>query len=126
MSVMEQVSVSSLNVKNLKANLHYAKYIASTSNITYFNEIWPKEINLIRDMDDNQQNKKKQILVESDMTSVSKEQPFGGQAWLIDRSFEIVNNKFLNRHVSYIHIKKFNIEFIVIGCCFLYRRGFQC
>jgi hypothetical protein len=67
-------------------------------------------------LDDNPPSKKKQILFESDMTPGSKGRPFGGQAWLIDRSFEIVNNKFLNRHVSFIHIKKSDIEFIVIGC----------
>ena len=112
----EKVSITSLNVKNLKANFVYAKHLASISNVSYYNELWLKknEINLLRDILPS--TNKKTILFESDMQEISRGRPFGGQAWLIDKSYEILDNKFLNRHVSYVHIKKHNTDIIIIGC----------
>ena len=112
---MEKVSVTSLNVKNLRSNFLYPDYLASISNICYFNELWLKnnQVNYLKDIC---LNKNKNLLFESDMTGNCKGRPFGGQSWLIDRSFEIVDYKFLSRHVSFVHIRKNNTDLVIIGC----------
>ena len=101
----EQVSLSFLNVKNLKSNHFYVECLANVSDITYLNELWLKknEIDLIRKIS----RKEKNILFKSDMDeNYSRGRPFGGQAWLIDNSFRILEHDFLSRHLCYIEFEK--------------------
>ena len=110
----EKVSLSFLNVKNLKSNHFYVEYLANISNITYLNELWLKknEIDLIRKIS----RKEKNILFKSDMDeNYSRGRPFGGQAWLIDNSFRILEHDFLSRHLCYIELEKKGIRFFIIG-----------
>ena len=41
--------------------------------------------------------------------------PFGGQAWFINSSFEIFDFKFINKHLSFVHIRKDDVNCVLIG-----------
>ena len=113
---MEEIRVSSLNVNNLKANLIYTEFLANGSDILYLNEIWCKqnEINLLKSLPNDE--KSKNILFKSDIDlNYKKGRPFGGQAWIINKTFTIIYHEFVNRHLSYIQIKKNGLELIIIG-----------
>ena len=49
---MQRISLSALNVKGLKGNILYSKYLTQCSNIIFFSELWtrPNEINLIQEL----------------------------------------------------------------------------
>ena len=88
--------------------------MVETSEISYFNELWCKnhEIKLIRDIS----AANKTVLFKSDMDDkYIKGRPFGGQAWIIEKSFEIIDHEFLSRHVSFVQLKKENKIFYIIG-----------
>ena len=81
MNNYQEVSISSLNVKGLKGNFTYSKYLSLNSNITFLCELWtkPNEINLIKDLAISQ---KKNFLYKSDIHHTYKKgRPFGGQCW---------------------------------------------
>jgi hypothetical protein len=102
--MIENTRISFVNVKNLKANLVYTKFLAYESDILYLSELWCKqnEINLIKTLDHD--NKSKTILFKSDIdNNYKKGRPFGGQAWVFNKSYTIIKHEFLNRHLSYIH-----------------------
>jgi len=41
--------------------------------------------------------------------------PYGGRAWFVRKSIEVVNSDFINEHVSVIVLKKDNILFTLMG-----------
>lgn len=113
-SMIENVNISFLNTKNIKSNLPFAKYLTEISQISYFNEIWlkKKEIHILKSICPA----KKKLIFKSDIPDSYKcGRPFGGQCWIYDTSFEMLAYDFLSRHVSYIHLKKNNKEFILVG-----------
>ena len=113
---MEKVSVSFLNVKNLRSNFIYPENLVNIYDISYFNELWCSEpdINLIRSLCSKQNDKR--VLFKSDMNETYKNgRPFGGQAWFIPKKFDLLDNKFLSRFVSYIHLKIDQQELLLIG-----------
>ena len=115
-SVFEDFRISFLNVKNLKANLTYASYLACDSDVLYLSELWCKqnEINLVKNL--STENKGKNVLFKSDMDSnYSRGRPFGGQAWILNKTLNIINHEFFNRHLSYVHLKKNGIEYMLVG-----------
>ena len=58
-SMMEDVRLSFLNVKNLKANLAYASHLARESDILYLSELWCKqnEINIVKSLSTKEKSK---------------------------------------------------------------------
>ena len=50
--ISQKVSISALNVKNIKSNFLYSKYLTSMSNITFLSELWLKknELNHLKDL----------------------------------------------------------------------------
>jgi hypothetical protein len=115
-SMMEDCRLSFLNVKNLKANLAYVSHLARESDILYLSELWCKqnEINLVKSI--STKEKSKNVLFKSDMDyNYSRGRPFGGQAWVLNSTLDIVNHEFFNRHLSYIHLKKNETEFMIVG-----------
>ena len=111
----KKVSISSLNVKGLRGNLVYSKYLSLISSISFFCELWtrPNEVNLIKDL---ASYSNKNFLYKSDMDyTYTKGRPFGGQCWLIDKKFKLLENRFVNKHLSYIYIKIDSFELVVLG-----------
>ena len=109
------LKLSSLNVKDFKANHIFCKYLADTSNISFFHELWlkPSEINLLKNIFPH---KNKTILFKSDMShNNTKGRPFGGQCWIFDSYFKVSENEFLNKHLSYVIFKFNSFEFAIIG-----------
>ena len=111
---MNKVNISCLNVKNLKANLFYPNFLSEISNILYLNEHWLRksDINIVKNM---AKDTNKKILFKSDMEVASKGRPYGGQCWLIDNSFEILESEFLSRYVSYVNLKINGLRIGLIG-----------
>lgn len=108
------ISLSTLNCKNLKANLFYCEYLNSISNITFFNELWltPSEKNIL----DRINSKNHKIIFKSDMDFLyTRGRPFGGQAWFIDSNFKIIEFKFINRYISFILIGINSLQIAIIG-----------
>ena len=111
----EEVSVSSLNVKGLKGNFSYCEYLSQSSNITFFCELWtkPNEVNLIKDL---ALSSNKNFIYKSDIDhQYKKGRPFGGQAWILDKNYDLLEHRFLNKHLSYIHLNIHGSEFVIIG-----------
>ena len=111
----EEVSVSFLNVKGLKGNFSYCKYLSLSSNITFFCELLtkPNEVNLIKDL---ALNSNKNFIYKSDIDhQYKKGRPFGGQAWILDKNYDLLEHRFLNKHLSYIHLNIHGSEFVIIG-----------
>ena len=107
-----KVSCSSLNVKNFKANHLYTRYLVNLTDISYLNELWlkPNEVDLIKNITE------KNVLFQSDMNeSYRQGRPFGGQAWIINKSFKIINSDFLSRHISYVQIEASGLPIFLIG-----------
>ena len=108
MNVIEKqnVSISSFNVKGLRGNFLYSKYLSSLSSIVFLCELWtrPNEVNLIKEL---ASFSNKNFLYKSDIDhTYTKGRPFGGQCWLIDKQFNLIEHRFVNKHLSYIHLKK--------------------
>ena len=85
------------------------------SNITFLSEMWlkPNEINFINDLFPD---KRKKFLFQSDMTYLNKKgRPFGGIGLIFDSSYQVIEHKFLNRHLAFFHLKQNNFEIIIIG-----------
>ena len=114
LTMNKKVSISFLNVKNLKSNLIYMEFLYDISNIVYLNELWLRktEVNHLKSIGDST-NKK--VIFKSDIEPGSKGRPFGGQDWLIEKSFDIQEYKFLSRYLSYIDLKINNTSLSIIG-----------
>ena len=112
--LVKNINFSSLNCKNLKGNLVYSQYIADISDLSYYSETWtyPNDLPLIKKMASNSNNF---FYHKSDMKVRAKGRPFGGQLWLINRNFKIIECNFLCRHSSYVNFSINNIEFLCIG-----------
>ena len=41
--------------------------------------------------------------------------PFGGQCWFYEKGFTVVENRFLSKHLSFLHLKFCDLEFVIIG-----------
>ena len=86
----KKVSISSLNVKGLRGNFNYSKYLSSISNIVFLCELWtrPNDVDLIKDIYNNSNIAlSKNFLYKSDMDHTHKGRLFGGKCWLIDKKF---------------------------------------
>jgi len=84
---LKNISISSLNCNNLKANFSYCKFLVENSSICYLSELWTKknEYHLIQNLRDNHDNKINPPLYQSDMQNCQmKGRPFGGQCWFLD------------------------------------------
>ena len=114
-----KISISALNVKGLRGNFNYSKYLSSISNIVFLCELWtrPNEVDLIKDISNNSNIAlSKNFLYKSDMDhTYTKGRPFGGQCWLIDKKFKLVEHRFVSKHLSYIHFKDQSFEQVIIG-----------
>ena len=113
--INQKVSISTLNVKNIKSNFLYSKFLTDMSNIVFFNELWlkPNEINHLKDLT---LEKRKKILFQSDMTYLNKKgRPFGGIGLVFDNAYEVIEYKFLNRHLAFFHLKQKNFELAILG-----------
>ena len=111
----KSVIISSLNVKGLKGNLLYSKYLASCSSVVFLCELWtkPNDINLVKEI---VKDTDKNFLYKSDIDPhFKKGRPFGGQCWLVDNAFKIIENKFIYKHISFLHLKTFDHELAFIG-----------
>ena len=87
MSKLKNVVISSLNVKGLRGNFLYSKYLALASSIVFFCELWtkPNEVNLIKEIANFSG---KDFLYKSDMDHMYKRgRPFGGQCWFYEKGF---------------------------------------
>ena len=112
MQAANKVSLSSLNVKNLKSNHAFTSSLVSAADISFLSELWlrPNEINLLKKITD------KTILFRSDIDEkYGKGRPFGGRVWIINNSFKLINSDFLNRHVSYVQLEKNGVNYFIIG-----------
>ena len=90
--------------------------MTNSSDILYLNELWlkPNEIHHLKELP--LENSGKSVLFKSDIDfEYVRGRPFGGQAWLINKNFKLINFEFLNKHLSYIHLKITDREFMVIG-----------
>ena len=117
-SLMKSVNISTLNCNNFKANFNYVHHLLINDDISYLNELWlkPNEKYLLDHFKDKKINHNKNIYFKSDIEyDYTKGRPFGGQAWFVNKSFKVISNNFLTRHLSYIHIQIKSIEFIIIG-----------
>jgi hypothetical protein len=113
--INQKVSISTLNVKNIKSNFLYSKFLTDMSNIVFFNELWlkPNEINHLKDLT---LEKRKKFLFQSDMTYLNKKgRPFGGIGLVFDNAYEVIEYKFLNRHLAFFHLKQKNFELAILG-----------
>ena len=109
------VAISSLNVKGLKGNFLYTKYLSQSSSLVFLSELWtkPNDINLIKEI---ASFSSKYFVYKSDIDhNYKKGRPYGGQCWLIDKKFKILENKFINRYLSYLHLKFYSQNLVVIG-----------
>ena len=105
---MKSVNISTLNCNNFKANFNYVHHLLINDDISYLNELWlkPNEKYLLDHFKDKKINHNKNIYFKSDIEyEYTKERPFGGQAWFVNKSFKVISNIFLTRHLSYIHIQ---------------------
>ena len=85
------------------------------SSLVFLCELWtkPTDINLIKEIASYSD---KNFVYKSDIDhNYKKGRPYGGQCWLIDKKFKILENKFINRYLSYLHFKIRNQELVVIG-----------
>ena len=115
MSKLKNVIISSLNVKGLRGNFLYSKYLALASSVVFYCELWtkPNEVNLIKEIANFSG---KDFLYKSDMDHMYKRgRPFGGQCWFYEKGFTVVENRFLSKHLSFIHLKFCDLEFVIIG-----------
>lgn len=76
-----RVIFSSLNVKGLKGNFSYTKYLSQVSSLVFLCELWtkPTDINLIKEIASYSD---KNFVYKSDIDHNYKK---GGQCWLIDK-----------------------------------------
>ena len=105
----QSISISSLNVKGLKGNFcSNSKYLSQNSCITFLCELWtkPNEVNLINGLTES----KKLFLYNTNVAD-----PLVASVGLLIKKFSIMENRFLNKHVSYIHLKIDNFEMVIIG-----------
>ena len=111
---LKNVNFSSLNCKGLKGNLIYSQFLAGISDLVYFNETWtyPNDINIIKDI---AKSTNKNFYYKSDMSSKARGRPFGGQVWLVNKSFRIVEATFISRYLSFVNFFINNLEFLCIG-----------
>ena len=80
----KRVNISSLNVKGLKGNLSYTRYLSRCSNVVFLTELWtkPNDINLIIEI---ARSSNKNFVYKSDIDhTFNRGRPFGGQCWFID------------------------------------------
>ena len=111
----EEVSISTLKVKGLKGNFTYCEYLSLCSNVTFFCELWtkPNEVNLIKDL---ALKSNKNFLYKSDIDHTYKRgRPFGGQGWLLDKNYDLFEHRFINKHLSFVHLNIHGSEFVIIG-----------
>ena len=104
----KRVNISSLNVKGLKGNLSYTRYLSQCSNVVFLSELWtkPNDINLINEI---ARSSNKNFVYKSDIDhTFNRGRPFGGQCWFIDKKFKIIDHKFINRYISYVHLNFLN------------------
>ena len=45
----------------------------------------------------------------------NKGRPFGRQTWFINKKFKIYETKFINRHISFVHLNVDKYELVFIG-----------
>ena len=109
------ISISSLNVKGIKGNLHYSRYLSQISNIVFLSETWsrPNDLYIFKSLANAS---KKQFIFKSDIdNSPLRGRPFGGLCWLYDSLFNLIEKRFINRYLSFIHLRAHNFEFVIIG-----------
>ena len=98
------IKLSSFNVKNLKGNHEMVKNLIDQSNVCFLIEHWcsKEEEHLVKSLSKNHK-----VIFESEYSELDKirGRPFGGMCWLIDAKYEIINYKFLSRHISMIELK---------------------
>ena len=115
MNSKNRISISSFNVKGLRGNLIYSKFLPQISNICFFSELWtrPNEIDMIKDLA-NFSNKS--FIYKSDIDhTYTKGRPFGGQCWVLDKMIKLIEHRFINRHISYVHVNVEGLEIVVLG-----------
>ena len=112
--IIKNVNFSSLNCKNLKGNLIYSQYLAEISDLSFYSETWtyPNDLPIIKQM---ASSSNKFFYHKSDMKVRAKGRPFGGQLWLVNKKFNIIECNFLCRHSSYVNFMINNIEFLCVG-----------
>ena len=112
--IIKNVNFSSLNCKNLKGNLIYSQYLAEISDLSFYSETWtyPNDLPIIKQMASSSNNF---FYHKSDMKVRAKGRPFGGQLWLVNKKFNIIECNFLCRHSSYVNFMINNIEFLCVG-----------
>ena len=58
----------------------------------------------------------KNFFHKSDMDHTYKKgRPFGGLLWVINSQFKVLEYSFINRHLTFIHLKFYDFEFVCIG-----------
>ena len=109
------LSISSLNVKKFKSNYSYAQTLANQSHVLYLCQTWLSESDQVLLNEKCNQNNSKIVLSKSDMAdNYSTGRPFGSQAWIIQNNLKLIEHNFLSRHLSNVHIKYNNCEFIMV------------
>ena len=115
MSKSKNIVITSLNVKGLRGNFLYSKYLSLASSIIFLCELWtkPNEVNLIKEIANFSD---KNFVYKSDMNHLYKRgRPFGGQCWYYEKDFSLVENRFISKHLSYLHLKFCDLDFVIIG-----------
>ena len=115
MSKSKNIVITSLNVKGLRGNFLYSKYLSLASSIIFLCELWtkPNEVNLIKEIANFSD---KNFVYKSDMNHLYKRgRPFGGQCWFYEKDFSLVENRFISKHLSYLHLKFCDLDFVIIG-----------
>jgi hypothetical protein len=117
-----ELSISYSNIKNIKSNYLYAKKLILENEINYFCETWlgENDKNILYEINTNN----KIILNKSDFTiQPEKGRPFGGQSWFINRDLNMIEHKFLNKHISYIIVEVKKQKYAFVGVYLPYDNG---
>ena len=108
------MSIAFTNIKNIKSNFSFAQYLIRNFKINFFSETWLADsensyLDILRNNG--------MVLSKNEFyTAPQRGRPFGGLAWFIDSSVNIIEHSFLNSHISYLDCRLNNSYFLIIGC----------
>jgi len=107
------LSVLSLNTFGADDNVVYIEQMCAENDVIFLSETWLKEEQKYILSGISSDHK---VLFKSDMIISPRFcRHYGGRAWFVRKSIEVVHSDFINEHVSVIVLKKDNILFTLMG-----------
>ena len=100
-----EVSIATINCKNIKANYLYINKLMSTNQIIFIKEHW-LNIHEIKNMGNyiDLQNYLFNTHMDSSFDTIEKGRPFGGIGWIIHKDIKIESVEFINNKFSILKI----------------------